>query len=474
NILLFNFLFLFVCDYSFSQNSDRVVNVNLRGVYEAKLMIIPLEGVRATSPIAIAEKVKNGNTVKLVIPAKYIPGEFIIRADYISKQGDNPYPSEKSIIVFNQDLEIFMHPMYMNNKDSTYFALGERENTINEYFKTENIKKRAQLELLKNFLLNYDKSSISLFKKVAKEFEKKRKVYNEWLKKQAEIYKDLFVSRTFQFQYMPPVNWAGDEKDRIIALIKNYFDGINFNDSLLIRTSEIDRFMNTYMGLYGSMATTMELRDSLFTLAGSIACEKASKGHPYVYGWMVDYFNNGYKMYDIKAGIDMLQKHINNPNCLTAKKREISRRIEKMTNLKAGNLAPDFTLKDSTGKEFNFYTWKGKGKETLLFIWSADCGHCIQKVSELKEWYNKNNNKNKIDIIAVSIDETEIEKNKWEEAKKTLHGWVHLRAEGGVNSLFAYDYAILATPVILLVDNDTHIIKSVITEIQELDSIINN
>lgn len=452
-------------------STDRTIIIHLRGVEESKLTLTPFEGARAINPIVVLEKVKKGIPAKLVIPAKYLPGEFVLRADYIAKLGDTPYPSEKTILVFNQDVEIFMHPMYMNNSDSTTFAFGEQENTINNYFRNENSKKRSQVDLLKNFLLNYENNKSTFFKKGTKEFEKRRKEYNKWINLQTETYKDFFVSRLFQFQYIPSVKWFGNEEERTMQLLKNYFDGINFNDSLIIRTPESDRFLNAYMGLYGSMATSIELRDSLFTLAGRVACEKASIGHPLVYGWVVDYFNNGYQMYDIKPGIKMIKKHIDNPNCLTSTKREIARRLEEMTKLTAGITAPDFTMKDEHDNDFNFHSYNAK-KYKMLFIWSADCEHCFKMKEELKIWYNIPENKAKLDIIAVSLDETETEIPKWEEAKKNLKGWIHLRAVGGVNSFFAHDYAVLATPVVLLIDSKTNIIKNVVHEVNELNEFI--
>jgi len=139
-------------------NSDKTVTVYIRGIEETKLTLTPFVGARATTPVANVPKVRKGETAKLVIPAKYLPGEFVLRADYISKPGDNPYPSEKILLVFKQDIEIHMNPMYMNNDDSTFFGFGEQENTIYNYFKNENSNKRLQIELLKNFLLNYDNS----------------------------------------------------------------------------------------------------------------------------------------------------------------------------------------------------------------------------------------------------------------------------------------------------------------------------
>ena len=72
---------------------------------------------------------------------------------------------------------------------------------------------------------------------------------------------------------------------------------------------------------------------------------------------------------------------------------------------------------------------------------------------QLNQWYQQSGNSDKLDIIAVSVDDTETEIPVWEKAVKDLPGWRHLRAKGGVNSDAANKYAILSTPAMFLVDS---------------------
>lgn len=160
-------------------------------------------------------------------------------------------------------------------------------------------------------------------------------------------------------------------------------------------------------------ATSNELRDSLFTQAGRVACEKASQGHPKVYGWMVDYFYVGYETYHIDKGMAMLQQHIDNPNCLTSKKQQITKRLQGMTRLVPGALSPDFVISDNQGNNFQFHKWKGKARYKLLLFWSTGCEHCQQLINSITQWYSEPGNKEKLDIIAVSLDETEREPKQY-------------------------------------------------------------
>ena len=262
--------------------------------------------------------------------------------------------------------------------------------------------------------------------------------------------------------------FSGEEKERLGEILKNYFEGINFSDPLIIRSRELSKFMDVYMGLYGMQATTLELRDSLFTQAGKVACEKASQGDPKVYGWMVDYFYTGYETYDIKSGMAMLQEHINNPNCLTTKKQQILQRLAGSAKLVPGARAPDFVISDYQGNNFQFHQWQPKAQRKLLLFWTTSCRDCLVLVDQLRQWYKQPANKKKLEIVAINLDETSADVEKWKTAITDLAGWKHAQAEQGVNSPVARQYAILSTPVMLLIESRSNLIVSVPGSFEQL------
>ncbi len=452
----------------------RYVIVTLKEAYDTKITITPFDGLRAVKAIAEVNGLKNGETIKLFIPEQYLPGEFVLRLDYRTNESDTPYPSEKNIFINQQDIELSINPPFINNGDSTQFKEGENENTVYGNFMVENAKKRKQIDLLQQFLMAYDQPQAKFYTIGIKEFEHRRNDYNQWLKDQAKINKNLFVSNLFQFQYIPSIAWGGNEEDRLNQLLKTFFDGIDFNDPIIIRTRELNKKMSDFMGLYGVKATTLEMRDSMFTEAGSVACNIASKGHPKVYGWMVDYFYNGYETYQIDKGMQMLQKHIENPNCLTSKRQQILKRIEGMKTLISGKIAPDFTLNDSENNPFNFHTFHGNATYKLLVFWAADCSHCEELIDNLSKWYAVPENRTLVDIVAVSMDESEVGIQKWKQAILNLKGWNHMHAIKGVNSVVANDYSILSTPVMMLVDSQSNIIKSNPDSVKELTKDLKN
>ena len=459
---------LFLSGHLHSQTGT--LKVHLRGVSESKISIIPLNGLYALKPILEKDAVKNNDVATITIPASELPGEFVVRFDYKESETSIPYPSEKQMIITQTDVEIWVNPPYCNNSDSTWYQKNEKENTLHLNFTKESSLKKEKIMLLQNFLSNYDDTKSIIYKQGLKDYEKRRNEYNTWLKNQVSENDKLFFSHSILFQYIPKLDLTGDEKEKIESLMTHYFDGINFNDDLLIQTKGLKEFINGYVNIYGAIAFNEKIKDSLFTLCGKRAIEKASLGSPRMYGWMVDYFYTGYEAYSIKPGMQMLESHINNPNCLTSKKLEIIKRLSGIKTLTVGTLSPNFTLQDSDNTPFNLHEYKSTKPYKLVLFWSADCNHCLQVVDELTKWMTDNGSK--IEIIAVSLDETDTELAAWNEKKKSLAGWKHLNPAGGISSKVANDYFILSTPSLFLIDSTENKIKCLPKNVSELNEFL--
>jgi peroxiredoxin len=423
---------------------------------------------RTFKPLVEVPGIKNGETAKITVPNNQLPAECVLRFDYREKESSTPYPSEKHIFVYKQDLELRVSPVYCNNGDSTKFQDGELENTTFVQFSGENAKRREQLGLLQNFLMNYEDPGSKFYKVAVEEYETRRGDYNAWIKGRALQDKELFVSNLYSFQYIPDIAMRGNETDRILSMIDHYFDGFDFRDPLILKAVEINKWMDNYVNLYGQMAKTTALRDSLFPLAGKRAIEKAKTGDPLVYGWMVDYFYRGYESNAIDAGMKALAPYLDDPNCLTSKRQEIERRLKGMETLVAGSKAPDISLKDAEGNQFELKDFQPETKYTLLMFWSADCSHCMETVNALYPWHQLQENQKAVSVIAISLDETETEVKAWEKKIPSLSGWRHIRGEAGVRSKVAGDYFVLATPVMVLLDAKTHNIVAMPNTINEL------
>lgn len=85
--------------------------------------------------------------------------------------------------------------------------------------------------------------------------------------------------------------------------------------------------------------------------------------------------------------------------------------IDIKEKLSIGNIAPNFTLKDSNDNKISLSDFKGS--YTLIDFWASWCGPCRKEIPNLKKIYSKYKDKG-FKIVSVSID------NKEEDWKKAL------------------------------------------------------
>jgi thioredoxin-related protein len=453
-----------------AQNSDVLVSVSLKGVSESDISLLPLSGSKQFKPIANIAGVKSGETSTIQVSKEYLPGEFIVHFEYREKKESKPKPSEKRILINQQNLELWINPIYANNPDSIRFQKYEKENTGFLLFSKENNQKLQKLGVLQNFLMNYDEPESKFYKQGIEEYEKRRQGYNHWLNLQTIKDSSLFASSLYRFNYVPQITWEGSEKDREQSVLQHFFDGINFNDPVIIKTAQMNDWMNAYVNISMKQITKMSMRDSIISKAATTAIEKSKQGLPIVYGWMVDYFYKGFEANNLPGVMKVLKPYLADPNCLTSKRMEIERRLKGMESLVPGTKAPTILLPDAKGNVFDLDSYIPTTKYILVLFWSADCNHCLETVGSLYPWQQLAENQQKISVVAVSLDETETELKAWDQKIKELSDWKHLRTSDGIRSKVASDYFVLATPVMVLIDAKTKEIISLPASINELQS----
>lgn len=470
--LILTYFLILLASFCRISAQNVTLTIHLRGVYQSKISLLSLTENGTFKPIIEINGVSSGSTAPLVVENQYLPGEFVLRFDYKEDSASTPYPSEKRLLIGIRNIELWVNPKYCNNADSTYFQPGELENTSYMTFAEESFLQKEKIALLQDFLMNYDDTKSKFYKQGIREYEKRRQAYNQWLTAMMGQDKGLFAGSLYSFEYIPLTNWNGTEKERIISMTGHYFDGIDFSASTVIRTSQMTRWIDNYVNLHGQLAKSVALRDSIIPEAARKAIEQARKGHPEVYGWMVDYFYRGFEVNNIPAGMKVLEPYLDDPSCLTSKRKEIERRLQGMETLVAGSKAPDIELKDSEGKIFSLYASDQSSQYILLLFWSADCSHCRETIEGLYPWQQQPEITRLLSVVAISLDETQTEIVSWQHAKDNYKGWMHLRAEEGVRSKVAADYFILSTPQMILLDAGTKEIIDLPGTLPELKGIV--
>lgn len=126
--------------------------------------------------------------------------------------------------------------------------------------------------------------------------------------------------------------------------------------------------------------------------------------------------------------------------------KEIAAAKQAEREIEEGRRAPDFTLKDINGNDFNLASLFGKGKYIVVDFWGSWCSWCIKGFPKMKEYYNKY--KDKLEIVGVACYDKE---DKWKAAvAKNNVPWLHVFSPDGITEerygVTGYPYKVLISP----------------------------
>lgn len=126
--------------------------------------------------------------------------------------------------------------------------------------------------------------------------------------------------------------------------------------------------------------------------------------------------------------------------------KEIAAAKQAELELKEGKRAPDFTLKDINGNDFNLASLFGKGKYIVVDFWGSWCSWCIKGFPKMKEYYNKY--MDKLEIVGIACYDKE---DKWKAAvAKNDVPWLHVFSPDGITEerygVTGYPYKVLISP----------------------------
>lgn len=126
--------------------------------------------------------------------------------------------------------------------------------------------------------------------------------------------------------------------------------------------------------------------------------------------------------------------------------KEIAAKKQAKLEMEEGRRAPDFTLKDIDGNDFNLASLFGKGKYIVVDFWGSWCSWCIKGFPKMKEYYNKY--RDKLDIVGIACYDKE---DKWKAAvAKNGIPWLHVFSPDGITEerygVTGYPYKVLISP----------------------------
>lgn len=130
---------------------------------------------------------------------------------------------------------------------------------------------------------------------------------------------------------------------------------------------------------------------------------------------------------------------------------------DKNEGTEAGQMAPDFTLKDTNGKSLSLSDLKGK--YVIIDFWGSWCVWCIRGMPKMKEYYKKYSDK--LEILGVDCNDPE---QKWKDTVKRLElPWKNVYNPKNSYKILE-DYDIQGFPTKILVDPQGKVVKYVCGE----------
>lgn len=244
------------------------------------------------------------------------------------------------------------------------------------------------------------------------------------------------------------------QTEQKLYLKSNYFNGSDFLDTTLMQSNILTSKVVAYLTLYQDRNFTQEELEDQLIRAVDTVMEKAFVDQQ-VYEFVFDFLISGFEAIGFERGLEHLATHnLLNELCVnTERKEELENKMELIKKLAIGKVAPDFEANDQLGNTIKLS--EIKSEKTLLVFWASWCPHCEDILPGLKKYYDPND-KSKLEIIGISIDEDE---EAWKMAvAENGFNWINIAELKGWDGPIIDEYGIAATPFFFVLDKDKKII----------------
>lgn len=340
-------------------------------------------------------------------------------------------------------------------------VLGQAFQLIEKYEEIDELYRR---KLLPDVLNRLDKQYIQKYQQIEVQTALSYDSLQTAIDKFRTQYKDTYAADILLMVYQEPFikNRIPQEYNTRASFLKDYFfDKWEFNNEFLVTNPYLYKRLLQYLSNYTDIYTFEGIQYSVDKLLKS--SKKNEKLFQYIVSFLIKiYLQNGFE----KMAMYIYENYLGGCTQITSAYEEL-KKLEKIKQLKAGNLAPNIPLEKQGMKPFA-ETLKNY-EQTIVYFWASSCPHCQ---SATPTFVNLLKKYPQIGVITVSLDS---DQKSWQDyLKKNMPThWLHYCDLKGWKSEVIKEYAIMRIPTCYVIDKNGKIIEREVYPTQVLRYLLN-
>jgi len=422
---------------------EHKINGTITGLENETLYLMQLMGEKRSIIDTVQTDITGAFT--FIMPENREPGMYVVIKG----------PGQAVELIYNkEDIQFTTSGFAVDNGIQ---VISSVENLI--YYDYLGIKgiNMYKIDVLKNLIVNYPPNDEFYFEAL-KQNELLQNQLNNRIDELTENNPLTLAARYLKTDRPVFADPTLNDNEQNLWLKQNYFNEVDFNDTMLIRSTFLTSKVVGYLSLFQNNATSQEdLENNMLMGVDSILTH--AQINQQVYEFLIDFIIHGFETIGFEKGLE----HIANASTLdqfcenTERKLKLENKLELIKKLAIGQPAPDFSTTDINGKEITLS--KIEAKKTLLVFWASWCPHCDEIMPTINSYYDSGKN---IEVISISIDESKNDLMK--SLEENDYGWINIAELQGWNGPIIEEYGIVATPSIFILDENKKIIGKPVGE----------
>lgn len=362
---------------------------------------------------------------------------------------------------FIYDKEDVAITIYPDDADIKIDVASSNENQVYQGFLRKDQTFKKKLEAL-SYASNAFSPKDKFYEVAREEYEDLQQERARLIDELVQKNKGTYVARILPMYREPILKFSWTDEDRRAFFREHYFEYLRVDDTALLRTAIYPNKSIQYLMLYSDPQKPKDIVEKAFIKGVDVVLANCNKD-TLVFEFLLSYLVEGFEHYGFDAVVDHLyDKYLADRSCShKGELGKIAGRIEADHKLGKGTKAPEWSLKDVSGKQIT--SANITQDYTLMVFWASWCPHCSQLLPQIIGM-TAGVNPSKIQIVTVSMDTSMVAWHNFIDKLKVP--WLQTCDGLGWKGKIPVDYNVYATPTMFLMDRERKIISKPITAAQ--------